>query len=339
MTRARDLANIGPGVPTGFRNKIINGDMRVNQRGNYSTTSNAYQYTTDRWWVFSGVSTVGAPSYVSSTGLTGFPFALRAQRQASNSGTSGIVVGQTIESTNVYALQGQTITVSFWARAGANFSSSANALTAYVASGTGTDQGTLGVINQIWTGISVTGIGTATLTTSWQKFNYNYAVPATATELALEFLYTASGTAGANDYFDITGVQVELGSTATPFEQRPIQTELSLCQRYFQRLVEPPLRGVWNTGNNYGRLSCSLLVQMRIAPLASAGGSLTISGSLPCWDGAATGTITSYSTNYSTNQAIEIDGPAATGTFTALRPALIYKSGSTSNYIDASAEL
>jgi hypothetical protein len=239
MSRSRDLSNIGPGVQTSFRNKVINGDMRVNQRGTYSTTTNTHQYTTDRWWVFSGVSTVGAPSYVSSTGLTNFPFALRAQRQAANTGTSAIVAGQTFESANVYGLQGQIITVSFWARAGANFSSAANALGVYFGQGTGIDQGTATIINQTWTGVSVTGIGTATLTTSWQKFSYSYAVPATATELALEFVYTATGTAGANDYFDITGVQVELGSTATPFEHRPYGTELALCQRYYQNIVVP----------------------------------------------------------------------------------------------------
>lgn len=224
---------------TGFRNKLINGDMRVNQRGAYGTTTNTFQYTTDRWWVFSGTSTVGAPSYVSSTGLTGFPFALRAQRQAANTGTAAVAVGQTIESTNVYALQGQTVTVSFWARAGADYSSTAKTLSVVINQGTGVDQGTLATINQTWTNQANTNLGTAILTTSWQKFNYSYLVPVTATELALLFLYTAAGTAGANDYFDITGVQLEIGSTVTPFETRPYGTELALCQRYCYRIAGP----------------------------------------------------------------------------------------------------
>lgn len=220
-----------------FKNKLINGDMRVNQRGTYSTTTNTYQYTTDRWWVFSGTSTVGSPSYVSSTGLTNFSFALRAQRQASNTGTAAIAVGQTLESTNVYALQGQIITLSFWARAGVNYSGASNALGVAINQGTGVDQGTLATINQTWTGQTNTTIGTATLTTFWKKFNYSYLVPDTATELALLFLYTAVGTAGANDYFDITGVQVEPGTVATPFEHRPIGAELALCQRYYYKIT------------------------------------------------------------------------------------------------------
>ena len=105
--------------------------------------------------------------------------------------------------------------------------------------GTGVDQGTLNVINGAWTGQGGATIGTATLTTSWQKFNYSYTVPSNATELALQLLYFAIGTAGSNDYFDVTGVQLEIGSTTTLFENRLIGTELALCQRYYINIVEP----------------------------------------------------------------------------------------------------
>jgi hypothetical protein len=222
--------------PSGFRNLLINGDMRVRQRTAFTTTTNTYQFTTDRWWVFSGTSTVGAPSYVTSSTLANFPNALRVQRQAGNTGTAYVVAGQTIESANVYAVQGKTLTLSFWARAGANYSGASNGLLAIINQGTGVDQGTLAVINQTWTGFTATTLGTATLTTSWQKFSYTYSVPSTATELNVQFAYAATGTAGANDYFDITGVQLEQGTVATLFEQRPVGTELELCQRYYHRL-------------------------------------------------------------------------------------------------------
>jgi len=233
MTRARDLANIGPGVPTGFRNLLINGDMRVKQRSAFTTTTNAYQFTTDRWFVFSGVSTVGAPSYVTASTLTNFPNALRAQRQASNAGTAAIVLGQTIESADVNQIRGNAITISFWARAGANYSATSNALGVYFVQGTGVDQGTNGAINQTWTGVTIPLIGTATLTTSWQKFTCTYTVLSTTNVASLWFYQTPTGTAGANDWFDVTGVQLELGSVATPFEQRSIGTELALCQRHY----------------------------------------------------------------------------------------------------------
>jgi hypothetical protein len=233
MTRARDLANIGPGVPTGFRNVIHNGDMRIKQRASFTTTTNAHQFTTDRWWVFSGVSTVGEPSYITSTGLTNFPNALRAQRQASNTGTAAVAIGQTIESADVHQLKGKTVTVSFWARAGANFSSASSALNVFLTQGTGVDQGTSAVITQTWTGFSNTTIGTATLTTSWQKFTYTSTVSSATNEMAVQIYYVPVGTAGANDYFDLTGVQLEQGAIATPFEQRPYGLEFELCRRHF----------------------------------------------------------------------------------------------------------
>lgn len=239
MTRSNDLANIGPGYQTGNRNILINGDMKIRQRATLTTTTNSYQYTADRWWVFSGAATVGAPIYSTTTTLPGFFNILRVGRQGSNTGVGAIAVGQTIESINVYPLQGKTVTLSFWARSGVNFSSASSALLTQITQGTGIDQGVLGSINQTWTGFNSTTIGTATLNLTWQKFNYTYSVPLTATELNVQFLYIPTGTAGANDWFDITGVQLELGSVPTPFEYRPIGQELALCQRYTYRISGP----------------------------------------------------------------------------------------------------
>jgi len=232
MTRARDLANISPGVPTGFRNVLHNGDMRIKQRGSFTTTNGTFQFTTDRWWVFSGAF-VANPSYVTSTGLTNFPNALRAQKQSGQGGSGALVMGQTIESVDVNQIRGNAVTISFWARAGANYSATSNALVVYFSQGTGVDQGTTGSINQTWTGNTVPLIGTSTLTTSWQRFTHTYTVLSTTNEASLWFYQQPVGTAGAADYFDITGVQLELGSVATPFEQRPFGSEQLLCQRHY----------------------------------------------------------------------------------------------------------
>jgi hypothetical protein len=234
-------APIVPAVQTGFRNILVNGDMRVKQRSAFTTTTNSHQFTTDRWWAFSGTSTVGSPSYVTSTTLNNFPNALRAQRQASNTGIAGIAIGQTIESTDVNQIRGRTVTLSFWARAGANFSSASSQIGVFISEGTGIDQGTPALITQTWTGFSNTLIGTGTLSSSWQKFTYSYTVLSTTTEMAVQIFYNGVGTAGTNDYFDITGVQLELGNIATPFEYRPFGTELLLCQRHY-----------FVSGNQYG---------------------------------------------------------------------------------------
>lgn len=266
--------NLNGGQLAGFRNLLINGDMAVKQRATLTTTTNNYQYTADRWWVFSGTSTIGAPSYVTASTLANFPNALRVQRQVGNTGTAYVVAGQTIESANVYAVQGKTLTLSFWARAGANYSGASNGLLAIINQGTGVDQGALAVINQTWTGFTATTIGTSTLTTSWQKFSYAYSVPSTATELNVQFAYAATGTAGSNDYFDITGVQLEQGTVATPFENLPMSTKIALCQRYHYRVI-PTVDGQWLTGFGTGRSTTEvqvpvfLPVTMRIIPTFS----------------------------------------------------------------------
>jgi hypothetical protein len=77
----------------------------------------------------------------------------------------------------------------------------------------------------------------ATLTTTWQRFTFTFAVGATATELSVALTNVTTGTAGADDYFEITGVQLELGTTATTFSRAggTIQGELAACQRYYSK--------------------------------------------------------------------------------------------------------
>ena len=213
------------------KNFVINGGMDIAQRGTSISIPNALTYSLDRWCSYPGSAGQYTISQITSLGLTGFKYAARIQRTSGNSITTGIAYASSIETINSIPMAGQTVTVSFWARAGSNYSATSNLLTAQVAQGTGTDQnvingftGSTNVINQ-----------TPTLTTSWQQFTYTGTVNLTSTELAIYFSTTPTGTAGANDYFDITGVQLEIGSTATAFSRAggTIQGELAACQRYY----------------------------------------------------------------------------------------------------------
>ena len=93
-----------------------------------------------------------------------------------------------------------------------------------------------------WTTQTAIINSTASLTTSWQKFTATATSAATARQFAILFQGSLTGTAGTNDYFEVTGVQLETGSVATPFERRPYGTELMLCQRYFQ-----PIKAITGT--------------------------------------------------------------------------------------------
>jgi len=213
------------------KNFVINGGMDIWQRGTSFVSTTYPAYNADRWQINNVLSTATTISQVAS-GLTGFQYALRTQRQSGQTGTANINVGQSIETKNSLPMAGKTVTLSFWARAGANYSSTSNFLNPRVVSGTGTDENVI----YGYTGASYPINTNVTLTTSWQLFTLTSTISSAANELGLYFVYNPTGTAGANDYFDITGVQLEIAPQATPFSRAggSIGGELALCQRYYQ---------------------------------------------------------------------------------------------------------
>ena len=214
------------------KNGIINGGMDIWQRGT-SIACSATAYTADRWQGYRGVAGATVSRQTSSLTLDSIQYCARVQRDSGNTSTSTIWFSQAIETVNSYPFAGKAIAFSFYARSGANYSAASSALNVRLRWGTGTDQNPLGS----WTGGGFTVSTTATLTTSWQRFTFTGTVDATATELAAYVGYDGVGTAGANDYFEITGIQLEVGSVATAFSRAGgnIQGELAACYRYFQK--------------------------------------------------------------------------------------------------------
>ena len=215
-------------------NPIINGGFDVWQRGT-SFASGTRAYTADRFEFFRQTSAAGATLTRQTSGLTSIQYCARVSRDSGNTATNILWLTNSIETANSIPYQGKTITFSFYARAGANYSSASSILNFSVQSGTGTDQN----INGTYTGAAdVIASTNATLTTTWQRFTYTGTVSSTATELAYYFDYTPVGTAGAADYYEITGIQIEVGSVATPFKRSggTIQGELAACQRYYQKI-------------------------------------------------------------------------------------------------------
>jgi hypothetical protein len=155
------------------------------------------------------------------------------QRDSGTTGTSVNLLQNSIETLNSIPFAGKTVTYSFYARKGANYSAASNALVTTLFSGTGTDQ----ALVDGFTGVATVATVTATLTATWQRFTVSGTVAATATELGLQFSFTPVGTAGAADYYEVTGVQIDIGSVALPFRTYAgtIQGELAACQRYFIR--------------------------------------------------------------------------------------------------------
>jgi hypothetical protein len=254
------------------KNAVINGGSDIAQRGTSISGSSTLIYTLDRWCAASNNAlttlTVSQQATSDTTNLPNIRYCTRVKR--SNTGINSIFLGQSIETANAVQFAGKTITLSFYARKGSDFSASGSALTVDFKSGTGTDQnglstytGSVGLISQ-----------NATLTTTWQRFSYSVAVPSTATEVAMAFYYAATGVTITNDYFEITGVQLELGSTATTFSRAggTIQGELAACQRYYYRTSASGANYIFGLAQCYGTTTggavIPLPVPMRISPTA-----------------------------------------------------------------------
>jgi hypothetical protein len=198
-------------------------------------------------------------------------------------------------------------------------------------SGTGTEANGVHVAFTSSTNVIST---TATLTTSWQRFVYYAVMPATSTQLTVQLDWTPSGTAGAADYADITGVQLEQNTQPTPFEQRPIGVELALCQRYYYRAVAGTQYGIMAMGSAQTTTFIVAVVHVpvsfRVVPTSLE------TSNIICTDGAnnITGTLAFFRT---TRNTISI-GSTCTGA-TQFRPYFLVESVDGTGYVAASAEL
>jgi hypothetical protein len=261
-------------------NALINGAFDIWQRGTSIASGAFYPYTADRWQCVRGGVVAGMTTSRQLSGLAGFQYCARLQRDSGNTSTAGLALYNAFESVSTYPLAGQAVTFSYYARAGANYSG--GALAGIVRTGTGTDQNP---ITSVYTGSTGAISTSATLTTSWQRFQGTATLSSAATEMFLNFQWIPTGTAGANDYVEITGVQVEMGSIATTFKRAggTIQGESSACMRYYEkRLVGGANYGLGVTGacNSTTVAACQVTfaTPKRTNPSVSFGGNLAVLG-------------------------------------------------------------
>lgn len=330
MTQANVLAQLGsPGISTGFKNRIINGAMRIDQRGAVASTDGAY--VVDRFAVRDNLTSGTFTAQQSTTAPTGFNNSLLFT--TGTAGTAGASqqarFTQAIEGNNIADLgwgsaSAKTITVSFWVRSSltgtfAGGLRNNNADRSYVFNYTVSSANTFeyktvtiaGDTSGTWeTGTSQginlifdlgSGSNFETTAGSWSAGNYF------RTSGAVSIATNAGAT------FYITGVQLEVGTSATDFEYRPYGTELALCQRYcvvfradgstggYSRLGGAGLT-TGGVGSNY---NYSPSVPFRAVPSFTAVGG---TGSMRVWNGTTLYTVSSFSvTADSTNTVINYD--------------------------------
>jgi hypothetical protein len=336
VTRARDVAdtqeNLGGAVPpfTAGKNKIINGDFGIWQRGTTLTYTNAaLNYLPDRFfsWV-SGTQNVTisqqtfTPGTAPVAGYEGQYF--MRNTVTSVSGQSIQAVGQRIE--DARTLAGQTATFSFWAKADASRTYTTRFIQNFGSGGSSE--------------VGISG-GSHSVTTSWQRFTVTVSIPSVSGKTIGTSSYLqplVDGPANTANVLDTWGWQLEAGSTATPFQTATgtLQGELAACQRYFNRLVSGAQRSIgiaaaYSTTSS--EQSIPLLVEMRTAP------SLTLSSASHFGiAGVALSTTISLNSLRTTSKIIGFDQTIGSAALVA-RGAYVLCSDSASATFDLSAEL
>jgi len=258
---------------------------------------------------------------------------MRVQRNSGISATDVIILTEGFETVNSIPFAGKSVTLSYYARKGANYSATGNSLGAYIFTGTGTDQNIL----VGYTGAAIPVNASGTLTDTWQRFSATGTIATSATELSVRFEFNPTGTAGANDYFEITGVQVEIGNVATPFARAggSIGAELALCQRYYWRAGGDSAYQPYAVGTAQSTTTAQFSVQnpvpMRIAPASIDFSTVAVTDSINAYS------ISSISFSNVGKYASTIN--VATSSLTIFRPYIFVSNNSTSGYFGLSAEL
>jgi hypothetical protein len=223
-------------APFGFKNRIINGNFDIWQRGTSFSNPND-TYTADRFLVVAGGGTTGdtVSQQTFTPGQTDVPgeptYFLRFAVGATSANR---VMHHRVEDVRTFA--GQTCTLSFYAKASTAHSSSVEFQQNFGSGGS--------------TAVTQSPIA-YTMSTSWQKFTFTVTLPSIAGKTigSSSYLYVAfiRSLPASSVSIDIAQMQFEKGPQATAFDYRPYTTELALCQRYYYDTVSTSGSGIAST--------------------------------------------------------------------------------------------
>jgi hypothetical protein len=268
VTYAESLVGTDGSGVLGYKNKFINGNFDIWQRG---TSFSANGYTADRWKLYIVGDSMTITKEAHTTGQTDVPgnpvYYLKAANTlaAGASNLSMILYG--IEDVNIFA--GETVTMSFYAKAAAGTPRIAISISQNFGGGGSAAVATYG--------------GVTTLSTSWEKHTITMAIPSISGKTVGSSSYTQiqiwlSAGSDFDAFTDTLGqqsievsfseMQIESGSVATQFDRRHVAQELAMCQRYYTIVTLTPLYllGLLTTAIYFPYIFPQ---QMRIAPTMS----------------------------------------------------------------------
>ena len=259
-------------VGSGRRNLLINGGFDVWQRGTTFTSPSATYYAADRWQIYRASTSLTTTTRQSFTlgqqEVPGNPKYFMRVDNTPDADSTWMEIAQHVE--DVTQFSDKWVTLSFWMKANKPQEN---------------NDDYWGFYHNFGTGGSPSGSMLAGITpnfdihTQWSYYEFPVYLPdIQGKTLGTDGVNTSSmkmhllrgSTVAADTYYDIANVQLELGRGATPFENRPIEEELSLCQRYYQQVGPSSSSYFVLTGGGNGtsriRGVHQLVPEMRVAP-------------------------------------------------------------------------
>ena len=344
MSKARGLADLGNVYNDGAlsnRNMVLNGSMQVAQRGTIFTGVNSTNLTCDRFKCLIAAGTMGAYTISQDADApSGFANSLKFENTIANAspvaGAFNVLFyafeGQDLQRIGKGTADAQQVTLSFWVKS--------NKTGTYQVNLNEDAYGNQRMVGDTYA-VSVSG--------TWEKKTITFpadTVGAFADDnlaaaqiewwfdsgstftsgdvpVAWETMTNADRNAGSNvnladtigNYFQITGVQLEVGDTSTPFEHRSFDQENTLCQRYFQRYGAGATDGRIGVGGWNNSTSADMLIslthEMRVTPTVSAPSKGRVLDMAVAWY-----PVTSFVTGESTTKTVNI-GATISGTSAA----------------------
>jgi hypothetical protein len=227
--------------PYVLKNRLLNGSFNIAQRGTsfVSGANDDDTYNLDRWYVLSdGNDAVDITQ--TTTVPTGAKYSIGLDVETVN---KKFGIAQIIENVNCYDAIGGNVTLSFQAKVSAT--TKLDNVKCAVIAWSGTADSVTSDIISAWgaEGTNPTLIANATyentpanlnVTTSWATYSVTANVDTASTTNIIVFIWSDVTDTTAGDFLYITNAQLEIGTSATPFERRLYGQELANCQRYFQ---------------------------------------------------------------------------------------------------------
>ena len=341
-------ANVNPF--TAGKNRILNGGFAVAQRGTSFTSTgsanNDDSYTLDRWYILSDTNDVIDVTRATDAPTNGlYSIGLDVETVNKKFG-----IAQIIEQQNSIGLIGNTVTLSFKAKVSST--TKLDNVKAAIVAWSGTADTVTSDIISAWgaEGTNPTLIANATyentpanlgVTTSWASYSITAAVDTASTKNVIVFIWSDVTDTTLGDFLYVTDVQLEQGSTATPFQIATgnSQGELAACQKYYLRINSEAAYGLlqpsgYIEGSTTALGMNTLPVQMRKAPTSLDYSSVQIFDETSGLFSPSAATLSSFLTNSNNVFVIYTITGGTTGRFAYVRT-----NNNTAGYLAFSAEL